>query len=113
GRFRFGLGVFPVSGGTFLYRHIVTPFWAPAAVTYATNVQELAIAPSLAFRILGNGDFSLALGYSPQFHYATLQIKGPVQQPLASLSPEFQLSSIFVGSTSLTTYSIPQDLTTF
>jgi long-subunit fatty acid transport protein len=113
GRFRFGFGVYPVSGGQFLYRHIVTPFWAPNSVTYSTSATLLSLAPSAAFRIIGNGDFSLSLGYSPQFLYGTFQLKGPIQQPNTTLSSDFRLSSIFAGSNNLTTYSISHDLTTF
>jgi long-subunit fatty acid transport protein len=113
GRFRIGFGVFPVSGGSFRYKHIITPFWAPNAIEYRTDAQGLAIAPTLAFRIIGSKDFSLAFGYSPQFHYAQFKLNGPIQQPNTTLNPTFRLSSIFVGSTSLLTYATSHDLSTY
>jgi long-subunit fatty acid transport protein len=113
GRLRFGFGVFPVTGGTFLFRHVESPFWDPAAITYKTAGQELSIAPSIAYRILGNKSFSLSIGYSPQFHYATLQIDGPIQQPNSTLSSTFQTASALVGSNSVTTYAASHNLVTF
>ena len=113
GRLRFGFGVFPVSGGSFRYRHIVTPFWAPNAVEYRTEALLVSVAPSIAFRIFGNGEIALSIGYSPQFLYGTFKLNGPIQQPNTSLSSNFRLSSIFTGTSSLTTYAISHDLTTF
>lgn len=113
GRFRFGFGVFPVSGGSFQYKHIITPFSAPNALGYRTDAEGLAVAPTFAFRIIGSKDFSLAFGYSPQFHYAKFKLNGPIQQPNTTLNPTFRLSSIFVGSTSLLTYATSHDLSTY
>jgi long-subunit fatty acid transport protein len=113
GRVHFGFGVFPVTGGTFRYDHITTNFWSPASLTYAGGATELAFAPSVAFRIIGGRDFSLSLGYSPQVHYATFALEGPIEQPNTTLSPNFRFSSIFVGSTSLQTYAISHNMSTY
>ncbi|MEZ0229486.1 MAG: OmpP1/FadL family transporter [Planctomycetota bacterium] len=113
GRFRFGFGVFPVSGGAFTYKHIITPFTQPNAIRYRTRAEQLAIAPTFAFRIIGTKDLSLSFGYSPQFHYAKFKLDGPIQQPNTTLNPSFRFSSIFLGSTSLLTYATTHDLSTY
>ncbi len=113
GRFRFGFGVFPVSGGSFTYKHIITPFWSPNAIRYRTSIEQLAVAATFAFRIIGTKDLSLSFGYSPQFHYGKFKLDGPIQQPNTTLNPTFRLSSIFVGSTSLLTYATSHDLSTY
>ena len=109
GRFRFGIGVFPVSGGSFNYRHILTPFWLPAAEQYRTDAQQLAVTPSIAFRITKQ----LSVGWAPQFQYATFKLTGPIQQGRNLLAPQFQLASSLLNSATILSFSNSHDLSTF
>lgn len=106
--FRIGFGIFPVKGGAFYFNHILTPFW-PLAPEYTTVAQQLALTPSVAFRI---GEY-FSIGFAPQLHYATLKITGPIEQPRTILAPEFQTASTLLASTTVQTYANSHDLTTF
>jgi long-subunit fatty acid transport protein len=113
GKIRFGFGVFPVSGGQFTYRHLETPFFSPASLQYQTIATELAVTPSIAYRIVDTPDFSISIGYAPQFHYATFKQEGPIEQPRATLTPPFALSSALLNSNSVQSYSVTHDVSTF
>ncbi|MBI3723093.1 outer membrane protein transport protein [bacterium] len=109
GRFRFGIGVFPVSGGAFRYRHIQTEFW-PGSIEERTDALMLAVTPSLAYRITKE----ISIGYAPQFIYATFKFASAVEQPRnVVLTPPFALNAGLVQSPTIRTYSISHDLSTF
>lgn len=103
GRWRFGFGVFPVTGGVVKIKDLdvsVDPnnpaSASPADSAYLppldweTNVLALAVTPSLAYRF--NRYFSV--GLSLQFIYSRFEIDGGIAQPLAILRDDFEFPAV-------------------
>ncbi len=109
GRLRFGIGVFPVSGGAFRDRHIMTDFW-PGSIEERTEASILAVTPSIAFRITKE----LSIGFAPQFIYGTFKFASAVEQPrYRVLTPDFSLNASLQQTPTIRTYAQSHDLTTF
>jgi long-subunit fatty acid transport protein len=107
--FRIGLGIYPVTGGTFKYTSVRSPLF-PQGVEYKTVSQMLSVSPLLAYRFSSN----FSVGFTPQLIYSTFKIKGPVSQPISILSPNFLLaSSILSPDPNVVTYADSFNLSTF
>ncbi|HZU96983.1 MAG TPA: outer membrane protein transport protein [Planctomycetota bacterium] len=84
--FHLGLGVYTDAGTSFNFRHIETPFFAPAALEYRGQEATIKIGPTFAFRPV---EF-LSFGWAPALRYSRLDIDSPIQQPNTGLSQSFQ-----------------------
>jgi len=81
GGWKFGLGVFPVSGSVVDF-DARSPFFANDRQEWSADIKEIAVAVSVAWRPVR----WLAIGISPEFVYAQLENNQPVTQPKTILA---------------------------
>lgn len=87
-KLRFGIGVFPVTGGKVQIKDMLTSGFAQP-VDWETDILTVALTPSLAYRF----NKYISIGINLQFIYSKFELDGGIAQPSSVLRDDFEFAA--------------------
>ncbi|MCA8920271.1 MAG: outer membrane protein transport protein [Planctomycetes bacterium] len=88
GRLRFGIGVFPITGGKVQITDMLTSGFAQP-VDWETDILTVSLTPSLAYRF----NKYISIGMNLQIIYSKFELDGGIAQPSSVLRDDFEFAA--------------------